>query len=157
MCVFYLHPIPVRRVCKTYTLFPCRVFAGSRGSTVRQSSHDFVLYFLCPYKVPSGSELPTCDMAYHRAYINVAMTPWIMPFHSASRFLPGWKAFTPAPHRGSRGIQFVFIVTGPVTCQYACAVYASYVLHYFLTWDWFIIKCYNGNVCVTAHLPSERG
>ena len=74
-CVFYLHPVPVRRVCKTYTLFSCRVFVGSRGSTVRQSSHDFVLYFLCPYKVPSGSELPTRDMAYHRAYINVAMLP----------------------------------------------------------------------------------
>ena len=46
---------------------------ASRRTAPGQASRDSPS--LCPYKVPSGSKLPTRDMAYYRAYINVMILP----------------------------------------------------------------------------------
>jgi len=40
-------------------------FAWPATTAFNQASHDS--FPLCPYKVPSGSKLPTRDMAYYRA------------------------------------------------------------------------------------------
>src|SRR5712671_1868508 len=58
------------------TCVVCTLFSWSSSRTVvSQTSHETILYFPCPYKVPSGSELPTREMAYHRAQIDVIIFP----------------------------------------------------------------------------------
>jgi len=54
-------------------------WSSSSRTAVSQPSHGTILYFLCLYKVPSGSELPTREMAYHRAQINVMIFPGSYP------------------------------------------------------------------------------